>query len=637
MQAPRDSENQELAKTLARLLDTHAAHAKSFVVAPGRTIDPARGPELRLTVSDRAKGAAARAEIPARSGLELGELLGQGGMGVVRQAKQLALDRDVAVKTIQPSLASEAATRMLLQEALILGRLEHPNILPIYDIQSEAGESRIVLKKIEGIEWSKLMHRPEVLKEELDASDALDWNIDTLMTVCNAVSFAHSRGFIHRDLKPDNVMIGEFGEVYLMDWGLALCLEDDGTSRFPLARDAKQLAGTPQYMAPEMLGGDEAHISERTDVYLLGAMLYEIIAGRPPHRGKDMREMLGQVVISRPPLPESCPSELARICKMAMDPDPGWRFDSADALRLALSGFLQHTGSRRLAEQALRRTDELLECLRTPAPLGKELRVRIQNLFGECRFAYRQALESWPENDVARAGLQRAVRAMIEYEIDQANPRSAANLLSTLATPDAGLRERVDAAIAQLEQNEQRMLHLESFKKQLDLNTGGRNRAIGAGLLGLVWTIAPLFGPFSTRFFPEAGRVPVLAFVAGVIVAMGIWAFVARAQVRESSVTRRLMRAATVAMIGQLVLEAAAFTLHIESTLTEALWPLVWFCVSSMLVVTVDRRLLPMTVGFLGALFVSALWPALRFYAMCGSNLLMTINMFSVWMPWRRH
>ncbi len=632
MEPPAQSQHEELAKTIARLVEANAAHHDSFVMAPGQTIRPAHDPAAE-TLQARGKSGAPKAD--PRSGLEIGKTLGQGGMGVVRQARQLALDRDVAVKTIQPKLASEMATRMLMQEALILGRLEHPNILPIYDIRHEAGEPRIVLKKIEGIEWSTLMHRPDVVQNELGESDPLGWNLGILMQVCNAVHFAHSRGVIHRDLKPDNVMIGEFGEVYVMDWGLALCLEDDGTGRFPLVRDAKGLAGTPQYMAPEMLGGSEVRIGVRTDVYLLGAMLYEIITGHPPHRGKDMTEMVSQVVISRPMLPDTCPSELARICKMAMDPDPGWRFDSADTLRSALNGFLQHAGSRRLAEQAKRRTDELLECLATVAPHPRNLSERIQNLFGECRFAYRQALESWPENELARGGLERSVRAMVDYELSQHNALSAATLLSLLEAPEPALRTRVEQAVAAFEQSDRRMADLESFRKQFDLATGGRNRAIGAGLLGVIWTIAPVLAPWAFVAVPAAGRAPFILFIGGVLVAIAIWAWLARDELAQSSITRRLMRAAAIAMVGQLVLEGIALVLHIGSTTTEVLWPLVWFCVSSMLVVTVDWRLLPMTLGFLGALLAGALWPPVRFYAMGGSNLIMTINMFSIWMPWR--
>jgi len=113
-------------------------------------------------------------------------------------------------------------------------------------------------------------------------NDALDWNLSILMQVCNAIHFAHSRSIIPSRPQARQRHDRRVREVYVMDWGLALCLVDDGTGRLPLAIDAKDLAGTPQYMAARMLGGTVSHISERTDVYLLGSMLYEIIAGHPP-------------------------------------------------------------------------------------------------------------------------------------------------------------------------------------------------------------------------------------------------------------------------------------------------------------------------------------------------------------------
>jgi len=123
--------------------------------------------------------------------------------------------------------------------------------------------------------------------------------------------------------------------------------------------------------------------------------------------------MLSQVVVSRPVLPDTCPSELARICRLAMDPDPHWRYENVEAFRLALMGFLQHAGSRRLAAQAV---GARTSCSHAFSKVNTAaVAERIQNLFGECRFAYRQALETWPENDLATAGLDRAVRAMINY------------------------------------------------------------------------------------------------------------------------------------------------------------------------------------------------------------------------------
>ena len=322
-------------------------------------------------------------------------------------------------------------------------------------------------------------------------------------------------------------------------------------------------------MAPEMLGGERAPHLRRTDVYLLGAILYEIITGRAPHRGSNMAEIITGVIVSRPQLPESCPSELARICSMAMDPDPGWRFEDAEALRVALQRFVQH----------------------------------------------------------------RAVHAMVEFELQQNNPRGASRLLTATESVDPALRARVEEAMRAEVQTEQRMAELESLSKQLDIETGGTNRAVGAGILGVVWTIAPVLAP--RVMGPSPNRWPVIAFLSAVLIALALWAYLAHQEIKQSSKTRWLMRGAAVAMVGTLLMELAGSLLHLTPEVIEALWPLVWFCVSAMLTVQVDWRMLPMTLGFLGTLIVACFAPELRHYAMGASNLIMTINMFSIWLPWR--
>ena len=182
-------------------------------------------------------------ELPDAVGLSLHEVIGSGGSAVVRMATQRSLAREVAVK--QPR--EEKLRWVLLREARITGRLQHPNILPVYDIvRSEEGDPLILMKRVGGQNWTQVM-----------AGLSLEDNLRILLQVCNAVAFAHSQGVIHRDLKPDNVMIGEFGEVVVLDWGLAVRTEHLDEPWIPLASDQSGIAGTPAFMAPEMLGGVE--------------------------------------------------------------------------------------------------------------------------------------------------------------------------------------------------------------------------------------------------------------------------------------------------------------------------------------------------------------------------------------------
>jgi serine/threonine protein kinase len=140
------------------------------------------------------------------------------------------------------------------------------------------------------------------------------------MQVCDAVHFAHGRGIVHRDLKPENVMVGEHGEVYVVDWGIAVTLRIEHTGLAAAARAARRASwpAPPATWPPRCWAGGNDMLSERTDVYLLGAMLYEIMLSARPHAGTNFAEILASVLASPPPIPDDAPQELTRICTQAM-------------------------------------------------------------------------------------------------------------------------------------------------------------------------------------------------------------------------------------------------------------------------------------------------------------------------------
>jgi eukaryotic-like serine/threonine-protein kinase len=280
----------------APAIDQTALAATLATVDRRSTIRPGA---LDATRPDTAVTPAAAGLSPFADRLVLGTTIGEGGMAVVRIAKQTSLGREVAVKVLREDAADSASPRML-REAWITGTLEHPNIVPVHDLGVDGdGRPMLVLKRIEGRPWSELIGKRDEIRARF-GMDALEWNLQQLVHVCHAVAFAHSRGIVHRDLKPANIMIGGFGEVYVLDWGIAVSLIDDGTGRLPLASQCNELAGTLAYMAPEMLG--PGPIAEQTDVYLLGAMLYEIVAGTPPHMRESVSATLESIMRSKPVL-----------------------------------------------------------------------------------------------------------------------------------------------------------------------------------------------------------------------------------------------------------------------------------------------------------------------------------------------
>jgi tetratricopeptide (TPR) repeat protein/tRNA A-37 threonylcarbamoyl transferase component Bud32 len=259
----------------------------------------------------------------------LGEL-GRGGMGVVYKARQTSPDRLVALKMIRAGeLATEADVRRFRREANEAAGLDHPAIVPIYEVGEHHGRHFYSMKLIEG----------GSLAAQLDRYPGDPRTAARLVAmVARAVHHAHQHQLLHRDLKPGNVLIDAEGRPYVADFGLAKRLGGQG--------DASQSvgAGTPEYMAPEQArGGDR--LTTAADVYALGGILYALLAGRPPFRGDSPWATISQV-LSQPPAPPSrhrpgCPRDLETVCLKCLDKDPARRYGSAEALAEELERWLK--------------------------------------------------------------------------------------------------------------------------------------------------------------------------------------------------------------------------------------------------------------------------------------------------------
>ncbi|UJR84643.1 serine/threonine-protein kinase [Sandaracinus amylolyticus] len=553
--------------------------------------------------------------------VDLGRVLGEGGMGVVRLGTQRSLSRQVAVKSVKATGPEHAAR--LLREAWVTGYLEHPNVVPVYDIVLEQGAPLIVLKRIDGTEWSTLLRDPAEVTRRFGVADVLAWHVGILAQVCNAVHYAHTKGIIHRDLKPENVMIGEFGEVYVLDWGIALSLTHDHGGRILRAADATEMAGTPVYMAPEMVLAPPTGLDERTDVYLLGAILFEIVAGSAPHLAETPLAVLLQAARSEPAIPADVDDELASIVRHAMARDRAARCASAEALKKALTAYLEHRGSLLLARDAEARLSALRAAIAGAS--DPEHRVRVAALFSECRFALEHALARWPDNPVASRALREAQLAMVEHELASRAPERAHEILAAIDAPPAELAQRVDEALSRASRAREEMEALAARGRQADPTIHHRARARINLAFGSVWVAIPLLGLVGERIGAGTWR-----GLAGLQIVLAVSAIVAVVLGRDWIVATVFNRVAHlsffVAVLATSAFHAAAYLVGLDPGTSEVLSIGVWLAISGMAVVALDARLGLIPLANLVALLVSARWPDARYVAMSAALFVLLVN-----------
>lgn len=375
--------------------------------------------------------------------------LGEGAMGIVFSARQTTIDRVVALKMAKPSFQqNEESRRRFLYEAQITADLDHSNIVPIHELgANESGMLFYSMKLVQGTGWNAVIRKK-----------TREQNLEIYMKVTDAIAFAHSKGVIHRDLKPENTMLGRFGEVFVTDWGTAVNLTKDTTrlarpamqgDKFITVQDGKKfrrgdtiaflddeevfeqrqitsiddidpnrlylrkklshtydsvkdirvmrminMAGTPCYMSPEMAGHDLPKISKLSDVYVLGAILYDIVTGRAPHTGKSVTECL-RAALDNDVVIKGNDDPLLTIAYKAMESDPANRYQSVEELQDAVREYRRHAESIALTD----RSDDLLEQAMSKGDY---------EMYSRTVFGYRDAIELWPENQSAVAGLKKS-------------------------------------------------------------------------------------------------------------------------------------------------------------------------------------------------------------------------------------
>ncbi|MFZ1984120.1 MAG: protein kinase [Desulfatitalea sp.] len=318
----------------------------------------------------------------------LEDKIGEGACGLVYGACQKTIDRQVAIKVIRPELAQDQQIKALfLSEAVVTGDLDHPNIVPVYDLGVDQHECLFYsMKKIKGVSWKK------VIAEKSQAE-----NVEILLRVCDAMAFAHDKGVIHRDLKPQNIMLGDYGEVFVMDWGIAA--SPGGCGKAEALTSGSNQAGTPAYMAPEMAVADAGRVNHLSDIYLLGGLLYEIETGVVPHAGRDLKDCIRKAaenVIQ----PTKKSSELIDIALRAMSTKPSDRYQSVSEFSQAIRDYRSHAES-------------IVLCKSATESHARARKSKVYQDYLMALFSYDNAMKIWPGNP-------QALSAKSEVQLDYA-------------------------------------------------------------------------------------------------------------------------------------------------------------------------------------------------------------------------
>ena len=356
--------------------------------------------------------------------------VGKGGLGKIWLARDNDLAREVALKELKPGSTSSEAVRRLIKEAQITGQLQHPNIVPVYEV-NRGSRPFYTMKLVKGETLLQVILRHHQ-QRRAGKSDPLTEQrlMSVFLNVCDAISYAHSRGIIHRDLKPQNVVLGDYGEAIVLDWGLARRVNATDEDTFPVeltddactdATQAGQKLGTPAYMSPEQASGRVDLIDHRTDIYGLGAILFQILTGEPPHRAaadaaslradadstgpnkpSSLAALLHSIATGETPhvcdLDNPLPEELDAICAKAMSKSRDERYQSAKDLKSAMLEFQVHKESIDLAASAAVQLERAKQS------------DNYQN-FNSALFGFEESLRQWPANKTANIGIEETLIA----------------------------------------------------------------------------------------------------------------------------------------------------------------------------------------------------------------------------------
>ena len=397
----------------------------------------------------------------------LQSILGEGGMGTVYQMLQTSLQRSVAMKVAKIDKWDPKKLAQHCHEAQVSGYLTHPHIPPIHMLAHDIeGNPLIIMRKIEGVTWYEIIKDPQhSFWQNLDEDiDQLDFHLDVLEKIAQTLSYAHNQGVIHRDLKPTNVMVGVHGEVYLLDWGIALHLEtaysDHSETPFKSQRFShlhEQILGSPAYMPAEMARADFYNQGPATDIYFLGANLFYLLTKKAIHRGDTLAGLLRNILTGHlTPIPDSLTPEMKELITVSLITNSQKRLSCAQEfvrlLRIARqankSRELEAQGAEAYAELEQLVSNNLMLCEQGTHCVENDLYEYIQMLdkYELAHRSYWAAYQIYNQNQQAFDGFTATLTLWLRRFLHLGEIQAARAVFAGIPNPSAELKEEIDSA-----------------------------------------------------------------------------------------------------------------------------------------------------------------------------------------------
>ncbi|MEK0427355.1 MAG: Serine/threonine-protein kinase PknD [Planctomycetota bacterium] len=383
-------------------------------------------------------------------------VLGKGGMGLVYLATQNSVNRQVALKIIRKDKQNETFSKQFFYEAEITALLEHPNITPIYELgRTEDGVYFYTMKYILGTPWEKKIR-----------SNSIEENLDIFDKLCDAIAFAHSKEIVHMDIKPDNVQLGEFGEVYAVDWGVASNLKRPESVR---------CAGTWQWISPEVARGEKSRIGKGSDIYLLGGILFQIVTGHHPRLPKDPAEKMPDAVLRKASInnsiqPTDCKDPMVAVALKALASEPQDRYAKVEHLQEAIHAIQKERAAIKASQELTERSIVLASQATQQGEYG---------LFNQSLFGLKDAIELWDNNPDAPDELKKVRLAYGQCAFDKGDYDLALQTLDRSEAQEDDLYRKAEQA--------QTAVKLRAERFRLLRNAFIASLLLGSGIVGLLW------------------------------------------------------------------------------------------------------------------------------------------------------